>query len=218
MPIKQIEVLSRGDFDDAVVRLRLSVSEIAKETGIPRTYLSEFRNGDRKLRPEHQAKLRDYFESKGIEFDDVAPSDNNDDAPPNSPHPRLKTTTAPRCFFPIADSVSDDVVARTLDVMEENDAELVALFKQNAERNSGLFGDGDFTDDTRAVLQNAFGLLAENYVLFRLLRGWRVFGVTPGAEQPQTVRDVVFGAFAEHLQNAGLVEAPAPATPETEEA
>jgi len=52
MPVTQTEVLSRADFDEAVVKLRANVSEIAKETGIPRTYLSEFRHGDRKLRPE----------------------------------------------------------------------------------------------------------------------------------------------------------------------
>src|SRR5258708_7390675 len=169
MAIKESETLSRADFDQAVVRLRLNVSEVAKETGIPRTYLSEFRNGDRKLRLEHQAKLRDYFEGKGIEFD--SDDDASDDDAPASPHPRLKTTSAPRCYFPIADSVSDDVIARALDMMEENDAELVALFKQNAERDGGLFGNGDFNEDAREVLQKSFGLLAENYVLFRMLRG-----------------------------------------------
>src|SRR5882672_6584719 len=105
MAIKKTEVLSRADFDEAVVKLRLNVSEVAKETGVPRTYLSEFRNGDRKLRPEHQAKLRDYFEDKGIEFDDDDTDDDGDDASA-SPHPRVKTTSAPRCYFPIADSVS----------------------------------------------------------------------------------------------------------------
>lgn len=68
MAIKQTETLSRADFDEAMVRQRLNVSEVARDTGIPRTYLSEFRNGDRKLRPEMLAKLRDYFESKGVEF------------------------------------------------------------------------------------------------------------------------------------------------------
>lgn len=68
MAIQQTEFLSRQDFDEAVVRLRLNVTEIAKELGIPRTYLSEFRNGDRRLRPEQLAKLLDYFQSKGVEF------------------------------------------------------------------------------------------------------------------------------------------------------
>ena len=70
MAIKQPKILSRQDFDQAIIRLRLSVSEVAKETNVPRAYLTEFRNGDRQLRPEHLAKLRDYFESKGVEFED----------------------------------------------------------------------------------------------------------------------------------------------------
>lgn len=61
MALKETESLSRADFDAAVVRLRLNVSEIAKEVGIPRTYLSEFRNGDRKLRPENLARSSRLF-------------------------------------------------------------------------------------------------------------------------------------------------------------
>src|SRR5262245_22133867 len=117
MPIKQSEVLSRADFDEAVVRLRLNISEISKATGIPRTYLSEFRNGDRRLRPEHLGKLRDFFEERGVKFDstpdpDAAPKLSSllaGEAPDReaeaaqSPHPRLRAVERVRCYFPVAD-------------------------------------------------------------------------------------------------------------------
>jgi hypothetical protein len=206
MPIKQTEVLPRADFDEAVLRLRLNVSAIAKDTGIPRTYLSEFRNGDRKLRPEHQAKLRDYFEGKGIEFDDGG---GGDDAPP-SPHPRLRAVESVRCFFPVADTVPDEVVTRTMDIMEDNDARLATLLKQVAERDDGIFGDGDFKEETKAALQEAGTILAENYVLFRMLRGWPAFGVKPAGESPETLRDVLRTAFRPRLEEAGLIQ-PEPA-------
>lgn len=206
MAIKQSEILSRADFDEAVVRLRLNVSEIAKATGIPRTYLSEFRNGDRKLRPELQAKLRDYFEEKGIEFD---PPGTEDDSPeqPAAPHPRLQAVARVRCYFPVADTVPDDVVARVMDAMEDNDARLAVLLKQETEREDGLYSDDEFTDETVKALQEAGSLLAENYVLFRMLRGWPAFSVKAGGDV-QNIRDVLIAAYQKRLEETGLVEPP----------
>ena len=209
MAIKHPEPLSRADFDEAMVRLRISVSEVAKETGIPRTYLSEFRNGDRKLRPENLAKLRDYFESKGVEFADEPANDagqGDASAKPATPNARMVAVQSVRFCFPIADNVPDDVVAKVMDQIEEGDARLVALFKTKVDRNSGLFGDGDFTEEFSASLQEAFAILAANYILFRQLRGWSAFGVKPVTEDPQTLRDVLFGTFNQVLTEAGLID------------
>ena len=211
MAIKQSETLSRADFDEAVVRLRLNVSDVAKEAGIPRTYLSEFRHGDRKLRPEHLAKLRDYFESKGIEFSDPVapelPTAPDPAAPPSAPHPRLTPVSGVRYFFALDDGVPDDVVAKCMDMMEEVDARLVALLQVKAERDESLFSDGEFTEDFKAALQEAFGLLACNYLTFRMLRGWRAFGLNPASENPENLRDVLFDTFRAPLTEVGLIAA-----------
>jgi transcriptional regulator with XRE-family HTH domain len=221
MAIKQAEPLSRADFDEAMVRLRLSVSEVAKETGIPRTYLSEYRNGDRKLRPENLAKLRDYFEAKGIEFDDPEPTSAEPPEVPAgkgiTPHPRLVAVQSVRFCFPLAESVPDDVVAKVMDQIEEGDARLLALFKENIERESGLFGPGDFTDEFTAMLQEAFSILASNYVLSRMLRGWTAFGVKPVTDDPKTLRDVLAETFAPILTDAGLFAPQASEAAEEEE-
>ena len=208
MPIKQAEILTRADFDQAVVALRLNASDVAKETGIPRTYLSEFRNGDRKLRPEHQAKLKDYFESKGIQFEAPAdPAGESHPAPRGAtvPHPRLRAAQSVRCYFPIDDNIPSDVVARTMDLLEENDVRLAALFARAAERDASLFGDPDFSDETKAALQEAFTLLAENYVLFRMLRGWRAFNVKATTDGPDLIRNVMVDTFRARLEEAGLL-------------
>lgn len=206
MPIKQPEILSRADFDQAVVTLRLNVSDVAKETGVPRTYLSEFRNGDRKLRPEHQAKLKDYFEGKGIEFENAAGGERTTEAAgAASPHPRLRATQSVRCFFPVDEQIPDDVVAHTMDLLEENDVRLAALFAQKADRDKALFGDDEFSDETKAALQEAFTLLAENYVLFRMLRGWRAFNVKAASEGPDVIRGVMVDTFRARLEEAGLL-------------
>lgn len=227
MPVKQPEILSRADFDEAVVKLRLNVSEIAKETGIPRTYLSEFRNGDRRLRPEHLGKLRDYFEAKGIEFEDdpdappatapKAPRSALVDTPPKAPHPALAAATVTRCFFPIADDLDADVIERAIDAMDENDARIAALLNQPAEREEAflMFGEGDYTKNTKAALQEIEKLSAENYLLFRMLCGWRALRVTPTEQGKETLRDVVITGHRPRLVEAGLILPEA--APETEE-
>ncbi len=70
MAVVQKATLTKEDFESAVVTLRLSVSEVARETGIPRHIVSHFRNYGDGMKPEQVAKLRDYLESKGVEFDD----------------------------------------------------------------------------------------------------------------------------------------------------
>jgi hypothetical protein len=72
MAIKQQSALTKGDFEQAIVTLRLSVSEVSRESNIPRHVVSHFRNYGDGLKPEQAAKLRDWLESKGVEFTNEA--------------------------------------------------------------------------------------------------------------------------------------------------
>lgn len=74
MAIKQKRILTKEDFETSVVTLRLSVSEVSRETGIPRHIVSHFRNYGDGMKPEQVAKLRDFFESKGIQFAEETPA------------------------------------------------------------------------------------------------------------------------------------------------
>lgn len=212
MAIKNQAVLTKEDFDAALVTLRSSVSEVSRESGIPRHQLSHFRNYGDGLKPEQSAKLRDYLEDKGIEFteEDAAPKrfipTSSEQPAFTAPHPRLEAIQAVRCYFPISDAVPDKVVANTMDIMEEADARLLALFKTNIERDDGIFGGGELTDETKAALQETFGLMAGNYLIFRMLRGWRAFNLKPTNDAPETVSDMVFSTFKQHLIDAGLIE------------
>jgi transcriptional regulator with XRE-family HTH domain len=217
MAIKKTEILSLADFNQAVVKLRLNVTEVAKELGIPRTYLSEFRNGDRVLRPEQLAKIRDYFETKGIEFDDEKKPTTPDAAPGiASLNPQLSVGLKVEHYFPLSNNIADEVIREAMFIMDENDARLAVLLQTKLERESVLFGEGDLTEETKAALQETFALLAGNYITFRMLRGWRALNVQPSTEKPETVRDMILQTFMQPLVDAGLIVAdPQPA--ETEE-
>lgn len=214
MAIKNQLVLTKKDFEAALVALRLSVSEVSRESGIPRHQVSHFRNYGDGLKPEQSAKLRDYFESKGVEFSD------DDDATPErtaiaqcsqsavvaSPSPRLDAALKVEHFFPLSNTIPDDVIGNAMDIMEEADARLLALLKTKIEREDVVFGKGDLTDDTKAALQEVFALMAGNYLVFRMLRGWRAFNVQPATENPETVRDMIFETFRQVLIDSGLID------------
>ena len=85
MAIKQQPVLTKEDFETALVTLRLSVSEVSRESGVARHIVSHFRNYGDGLKPEQAAKLRDYFESKGLEFTNVQETP---DAPQSTKNPQ----------------------------------------------------------------------------------------------------------------------------------
>lgn len=226
MAIKQRQALTKEDFEAALVTLRLSVSEVARETGIPRHLVSHFRNYGDGLKPEQAAKLRDFLEDKGIEFTDekdAAASGRSAPALAAAPvltslNPQLGVGLKVEHHFPISNTIPDDVVREALYSMEENDARLVLLLQTKLERNEGFFGDGELTDESKGVLQEVFALLAGNYVTFRMLRGWPAFNVKPSAEKPETVRDMILQTFMPQLVEAGLIEAPAQAETQHEEA
>ena len=219
MAIKKQTALTKGDFEAALITLRLSVSEVSRESGIPRHIVSHFRNYGDGLKPEQAAKLQDFFESKGVEFTD------EEEATPHtaqshsvaSPSPRLDASLKVEYFFPLNNNIPDDVIGNAMDLMEENDARLAVLLKTKAEHDEGFFSDGALTEETQAALQETFALLAGNYVIFRMLRGWRAFNQPPADENSKTVRDMLLETFKQPLVDAGLIEADMESAPEVDE-
>lgn len=57
---------------DARAMLNLSQAKVSRETGISRSYLSQFENGSRKLANSEISSLREYYEEAGYVFDDTA--------------------------------------------------------------------------------------------------------------------------------------------------
>lgn len=219
MAIKQQHTLTKEDFEAALVTLRLSVSEVSRESGIPRHVVSHFRNYGDGLKPEQAARLRDWLESKGVEFTDEVDAPARRSVPGmDSLNPQLSVGLKVEHHFPISNNVPDEVIREALYIMEENDARLVLLLQTKLERNGGLFGNEDLTDEAKATLQETFALLAGNYITFRMLRGWPALNVQPSTEKPETVRDMVLQTFMQPLIDAGLIAAPqATVEPEVDE-
>lgn len=221
MPIKKHPVLPKEDFEEAIVSLRLSISELARETGIPRQYLSHFRSYGDGLKPEQVAKVRDYLEAKlaesGMALEELAESNQDEESAPQAAPTlsdldnREDLTRALLCVrhFALSPALDGDQIAAALGRMDENDATIRALMDKPAE--PGLFSE--WSDVTESRLQEVFGLLAENYLLFRHLQGRAlvpVANMTEGVDyrEVKTIGDLMATMLAGSLRDLGAALTP----------
>lgn len=196
MPIKR-NTITKPDFEEALSHLGLSVQACAKETGIPRGYLSDLKNRDVPLRKDDDVKLREFFADQGVEFEKASAQRS----------PAKRDVREVRYVWPVAETVDDEALAGVQRIIEENDARMAVLLKQQAQRSDGVFfGDGSLAKEAQQALQEAGVLMAENYVLLRMVRGWPALGVKAAGDGAETIRDVLFATFRARLEEAGLVE------------
>ncbi|MEK6664017.1 MAG: hypothetical protein AABY73_09160 [Pseudomonadota bacterium] len=209
MAIKTPATLSKEDFNDALVTLRSNVSEVSRDTGIPRHLLSHFRNYGDGLKPEQLAKLLDYLEDKGIELEEVSeraepePKAKSVAVPQPAPHPRVAIAAV--CHFPISAEHSPDAVRDVLNEVVRNDERIAELLATKAKHASGVFGQSEeFSDQTQEDIRELFALLGANYVLVRYLTG--TGNPLERVAASDTLQAVMFGAIRESIERAGLGE------------
>lgn len=218
MAIKTAPILTREDYNAAQVTLGLTYAEVAKETGLPRQYLSEFRSGTRNLLPEHQRKLRSHFEDRGIVFEDYEDSEkppqlrgpviqayaDTNGVPPEEAaaiadmkaSPALRSTAIACLHFAISPDIPAPDVLKIIRQMEENETRLEELLSKEA-KEGGLLTFGQWDGETETDLQEAFATMAANFVLASLVQGKRfVYRETSEGEDAKTVRDVMNDTFA----------------------
>lgn len=201
MAIKTAPILTREDYNEAQVTLGLTYAEVGKETGIPRQYLSEFRSGTRNLLPEHQRKLRSYFEDRGIVFEDYEDTPEPTNAVPANPArttaslmPEDVRSTSITCLhFAIGEDIQPHALRKIVGQMIANEARLEELLGKKAE--TGILSE--WSGETEADVQEAKDLMAQNFVLFSLAQGKGfVYRDTPENDDAKNVRDVLNDTFA----------------------
>lgn len=202
MVLKRKSVLTRDELREALDTHQISISQIAKATGVPRTYLSEFLSIGRPLKPEQLQQIRDHLEGEGVEFEDApAPDSRGGNALPPS------LAVASICHFPIRpDRVSE--AKAVLGKIDENDRRIAELLGETAERKRSWSGDeGEYTEDTDAKLRELFALFGANYVLFRHLTMEK--SPLDRDSGDRSIRSAVVEMLKPHFDDAGLRTEPA---------
>jgi hypothetical protein len=227
MPIKKSSILTKEDFEEAIISLRLSISELARETGIPRQYLSHFRTYGDGLKPEQVAKVRDYLEAKlsenGMSLATEDEQDHSDPAenyvirtgetPLTDLDKRDDLARALLCVrhFALSPVMTCDQITAALERMDANDRNIRALLSNPVE--SGFLNP--WGEKTEGDLQEVFGLMAENHILFCHLQGRALIGMdtlesTPPTSQAKDVAGIVAGLLAGSLRELGSTLMPSP--------
>lgn len=209
MALKRKVVLTRDELREAIDAHQVSISQIAKATDIPRSYLSEFLSIGRPLKPEQLTAIREYLVSEGVEFEDD-PTLVPRPAPPSLP---AGVTIASLWYFPVQPARLAEAAAVASE-MERNDVRIAELLGSAAERDTGLFGDGDFTHESQEALRELYALLGANYLLFRYLTLEK--NPLESVTGDSTLRSAVVEMLRESFDKAGVPTAPLdpPPTPE----
>lgn len=232
MAIKQPTVLTKEDFEQALITLCLSISEVARETGIPRHVVSHFRNYSDGMKPEQVAKLRSYLESKGVEFTDkkeTPASKQSTGEQPSSQQPlklpyilsddglTQRTALACRHFF-VDERLTEDQLKEAGKRIEES-------FNQAKELMGVELGSGfvdDYDEDTDTKLRELWGHLARIglvslHLQGRILVNQDRLSVEEDRPAPKTFGDLLSDTYRDAVAGLSANDQPEQAEAEKEE-
>jgi hypothetical protein len=188
MATKATNSLTYQQSQAARAALTLSQKNVIDQTGIQAYKIKQFEasKGRVRLAPDDSKLLRDFYESHGVNFDDI-------DQKINAERVAQRTGDGARgdfvanggAGFNIAADIPDEYVANAIDRLEEND-DRIAQLVATAYKTGFL---GAVTDESDAALRELFGTLAESHLLFRFLQGKNV--IAPATDDPQTVGDML---------------------------
>jgi len=107
----------------------------------------------------------------------------------------------------VDDVVSDDTLSSVLATIRTNDKKLTDLLTQEAKRDDGFLGSGDFTGETLQALRDALSLLACNYLMVRAVSGWPEIGLTASNDNiaGSKVLSAILASMRDQFEAAGLI-------------
>lgn len=205
--------------------LGLSQADVAGETGLNRVYISDFENGGtNRLTTGQQKKLVEFLKGKleeaqenGEEIE-LTFGEQRHSYLPKNPHESVKAQLSTSYYFELDSELPPETIEKSMDFIESVEAKLIVLGEKKLERDEGLFGDGDLTEETKEAIQDAIMDMAAGFLVFTLAcGGWRRFIRNEVEGDPISLRDSLYQSFLPALQEAGLIQASEQeAGPETE--
>jgi hypothetical protein len=138
--------------------------------------------------------MRTFYESRGIDFSDADAKPANTDAQ----KPTLGVgIVAPMqtSRFVVDPALPQEQVDSILERMDSNDVRIAELM--NCSLESGLFSS--YTEKTDADTKELFGLMAENYLLFRTLQGRNILAPLPEKSVPKSQAELISSLYSTAL-------------------
>ncbi|MEO8717895.1 MAG: helix-turn-helix transcriptional regulator [Burkholderiales bacterium] len=183
--------------------LGLTQAALAQAAGVSVSYIKQFES--ERLRPSAQflRKLAAYFEDQEVPAEKLAlvysRSGEVDHSPRARPGRIASMATVPQveerqCFF-VAKDIPDSLLDALMSRWERNEERLRELWP--LEVHSGLLSK--YSDESEKALQEVFALLAENFVIFKLLTGWELLAVGQSVNA-DSVAGVMLSHYSDVIQ------------------
>ncbi len=182
-------------------QLGLTQANVIEQSELPGHKLKNFETGRFIPDMAFLASLREHYEGSGIDFGgNEANQITTESAKPG------KGIVAPvqTSRFVVDQSLQHDQVDSILERMDGNDARIAVLMSRTLE-SGFLSGYSEKTDtDTKEI----YGLMAENYLLFRTLQGRNILSPQPEKAEPKTQADLISGLYSSLIQSGEQSGAP----------
>ncbi len=173
-------------------QLGLPQTAVIAESGLQGYKLKQFETG--RFTPDiaFLKKLRDFYEEKGIEIGDPEEASEGPARRKPASGESMVRPIQRMCFY-VSDDLEDDQVNTVLGRMDNNDERIAAILTGAVAKD--FFGD--YSEETETAQRELFGLMAENYLLFRLLQGRNIVRAAPADGEGKTHAELLSKFFAQ---------------------
>lgn len=171
-------------------QLGLTQASVIDESGLPGHKLKGFETG--RLIPDMKflEALSNFYKGKGIDLSELKDGDGLMPVTAAAVAPKPGSQMVQPVYqMAFRISAAPDQVDALLEQMEAQDERIAAILKEPAK--SGFLSDYDETTD--ALQRELFGLMAANYMYFRVLQGRSLIAPEPKASEQKTQLDLFIG-------------------------
>lgn len=177
--------------------LGLTQANVIEQSELPSHKLKQFETGRFIPDAAFLQSLREFYQGKGIEFNEAETKSTNVDTPKPA-HGVGIVAPMQTSRFVVDPALPQEQVDSILERMDNNDARIAELMNRKLE--SGLLSS--YSSQTEADTQELYGLMAENYLLFRTLQGRNILTPPPEKAEPKTQAELIGSLYATVLLNA----------------
>lgn len=169
-------------------QLGLTQSQVIEQSELPGHKLKNFETGRFVPDMPFLQNLREFYAGKGIDFTEAPAPVTVANDEPQKPRPGAEIIEpALTSRFLVDPSLNLDQVDAILERMDENDTRIADLWGRTV-KNGIMSG---YSEKTEADTGDLYGLMAANYLLFRVLQGRDILSTRSGGADIKTQADLI---------------------------
>ena len=172
-------------------QLGLTQANVIEQSELPGHKLKNFETGRFVPDIAFLERLNKFYQGRGIDINDEDARQSNSIEQKAAPGIGIVAPIQTSRFV-VDTALSQVRVDSILERMDNNDVCIAELMNLNLE--SGLLST--YSGKTEADTKELYGLMAENYLLFRMLQGRNILVPVPEKSEPKTQVDLVSGLFS----------------------